>query len=58
MWRNRHQLMSLFAKNNKVIYVEPQVYLKNIKDELSFGIKGIKSLFQLAKTKSRYTLDG
>ena len=28
MWRNRHQLMSRFARNNTVFYVEPAVWLK------------------------------
>ncbi len=27
MWRNRHQLMSRCARNNKVIYVEPVIFL-------------------------------
>jgi glycosyltransferase involved in cell wall biosynthesis len=28
LWRNRHQLMSRFAKFNRVLYVEPKVSLK------------------------------
>ena len=28
LWRNRHQLMSRFARHNKVLYVEPKRYLQ------------------------------
>ena len=30
MWRNRHQLMSRFSQNNKVLYVEPAIGLKQL----------------------------
>lgn len=29
MWRNRHHLMSRFAEHNKVMYVEPKIYLRD-----------------------------
>jgi glycosyltransferase involved in cell wall biosynthesis len=28
LWRNRHQLLSVFARKNKVLYVEPRVHLR------------------------------
>jgi glycosyltransferase involved in cell wall biosynthesis len=28
MWRNRQQLMSVFARHNRVLYVEPRAYLR------------------------------
>lgn len=28
LWRNRHQLMSVFSRNNKVLYVEPRAHLR------------------------------
>lgn len=31
MWRNRHQLMSRFARENKVMYVEPVVSLSKVR---------------------------
>jgi len=31
MWRNRHQLMSRFARKNKVMYVEPVVSLSKLR---------------------------
>lgn len=30
MWRNRHHLMSRFARTNKVMYVEPFMYFKSL----------------------------
>jgi glycosyltransferase involved in cell wall biosynthesis len=30
LWRNRNQLMSRFARNNKVMYVEPVQFLRNM----------------------------
>jgi len=29
LWRNRHQLMSVFAQRNRVLYVEPRTYLRS-----------------------------
>jgi glycosyltransferase involved in cell wall biosynthesis len=34
MWRNRHHLMSRFSHQNRVLYVEPTGYLKNVRAEL------------------------
>jgi len=28
LWRNRHQLLSVFARRNKVLYVEPRMHLR------------------------------
>jgi len=28
LWRNRHQLMTIFAQRNRVLYVEPRAYLR------------------------------
>jgi len=30
LWRNRHQLMSLLAEQNQVLYVEPRPYLRSV----------------------------
>ncbi len=30
IWRNRHQVMSRLAKRNKVLFVEPRPYLRNV----------------------------
>ncbi len=30
MWRNRQQLMSVFARENKVLFVEPRPYLRDL----------------------------
>ena len=50
MWRNRHQLMSRFARYNKVMYVEPAVYLNLVRHQLLYrGAMGRKELFRLAK---------
>jgi len=37
MWRNRQQLMSRFAQCNRVMYVEPVVYLKSLRHQLRQG---------------------
>jgi hypothetical protein len=34
LWRNRHQLMSRFSQNNKVVYVEPLMRLKKLRRSL------------------------
>jgi glycosyltransferase involved in cell wall biosynthesis len=30
LWRNRHQLMRVFARKNKVLYVEPRSFLRHL----------------------------
>jgi glycosyltransferase involved in cell wall biosynthesis len=40
MWRNRHQLMSRFARRNKVIYVEPVISLRKLMHQLQRGHAG------------------
>ena len=48
MWRNRHQLMTRFARNNKVVYVEPVIYLNQARRQLLHsGSEGKKKLFHL-----------
>lgn len=37
LWRNRHQLMSRFAKHNLVLYVEPKTYLKKARHQWRSG---------------------
>ena len=37
LWRNRHQLMSRFAQSNKVLYVEPKIYLQKVRRQLGTG---------------------
>ena len=50
MWRNRHQLMSRFAQYNKVMYVEPVMYLNHVRHQLLFhGSMRWKELCRLAK---------
>ena len=51
MWRNRHQLMSRFALNNKVMYVEPVISLSQIRK----GMYSWKSFWH-AFRKKRVTL--
>lgn len=37
LWRNRHQLMTRFAKNNRVLYIEPRMRLKKLRTLMSKG---------------------
>jgi len=37
MWRNRHQLMSRFARTNQVLYVEPPVRMRALRRGLGDG---------------------
>ena len=37
LWRNRHHLMSRFSELNKVLYVEPKITLKNLRNQLREG---------------------
>jgi glycosyltransferase involved in cell wall biosynthesis len=37
MWRNRHQLMSRFARFNRVLYVEPVLFLNKLRHQLQQG---------------------
>ena len=30
LWRNRHQIMSLLAEQNRVLYIEPRPYLRGV----------------------------
>jgi len=30
IWRNRHQIMSRLARRNRVLFVEPRPYLRNL----------------------------
>ena len=50
LWRNRHQLMSRFARFNKVMYVEPLVYLNQLRHQYLYrGYSGWKELIRLAR---------
>jgi glycosyltransferase involved in cell wall biosynthesis len=40
MWRNRHQMMSRFARTNKVMYVEPAYSLYRYRKEMRRGQQG------------------
>jgi glycosyltransferase involved in cell wall biosynthesis len=37
LWRNRHQLMTIFARNNQVLYVERRKYLRTMLTGLRSG---------------------
>jgi len=37
IWRNRHQIMSRLAQENRVLYVEPRPYLRDVLSELGKG---------------------
>jgi hypothetical protein len=37
LWRNRHQLMSRFARCNKVLYVEPKLYFNQVRRQWGEG---------------------
>jgi glycosyltransferase involved in cell wall biosynthesis len=45
LWRNRHQLMSRFAKKNKVLYVEPRYKLKRTRAKWRKGELKLKNFF-------------
>jgi len=51
MWRNRHHLMSRFAKHNKVLYVEPKYTLRGVRHQLYKGPSGWSDLIRDAKKK-------
>jgi glycosyltransferase involved in cell wall biosynthesis len=46
MWRNRHQLMSRFARMNRVMYVEPVYSVFRYRKELLRGKQGWIDLFR------------
>jgi glycosyltransferase involved in cell wall biosynthesis len=48
MWRNRHHLMSQFARHNRVIYVEPVFSIFKLRTYLRQGVKGLKELWKEA----------
>jgi glycosyltransferase involved in cell wall biosynthesis len=37
IWRNRHQIMSILAERNQVLYVEPRTYLRQTVDMIRAG---------------------
>lgn len=45
LWRNRHQLMSRFAKTNTVFYVEPRTSFKQLWRGISKGKIGFREIF-------------
>ena len=46
LWRNRHQLMSRFARHNRVLYVEPKSWLKHVRYQWREGRLGWRDLWQ------------
>lgn len=46
LWRNRHQLMSRFARDNRVLYVEPRHYLKSLRRQWRAGQIGWRALWR------------
>ncbi|HIP52807.1 MAG TPA: glycosyltransferase family 1 protein [Chromatiales bacterium] len=45
LWRNRHQLMSRFAKKNIVFYVEPRLSIKKLFRGVTEGTISFKDIF-------------
>jgi glycosyltransferase involved in cell wall biosynthesis len=45
LWRNRQQLMSLFARQNKVLFVEGRSYLRSMPVRFRQGELGLSDLF-------------
>jgi len=39
IWRNRHQIMSLLARQNRVVYVEPRPYFRQVIGELGNALR-------------------
>jgi len=46
LWRNRHQLMSVFARHNKVLFVERQLYLDQTLAALRQGKLELSDLYR------------
>jgi len=51
MWRNRHQLMSRFARKNKVMYVEPLYSLYRLRKQMGRGVPGILESLKCLRKK-------
>ena len=51
LWRNRHQLMSRYARQNKVLYIEPYNYLKGMRHQWREGTLGWQDLEQDLKQR-------
>lgn len=49
MWRNRHQLMSRFAPQNRVIYVEPIFTIHKLRKQLRQGYRGVSEIWHDAR---------
>jgi glycosyltransferase involved in cell wall biosynthesis len=49
MWRNRHQLMSRFARYNNVMYVEPIFTIHKLRKQLRRGYRGISEIWHDAR---------
>ncbi|MFH1085056.1 MAG: glycosyltransferase [Chloroflexota bacterium] len=45
IWRNRHQIMSLLAQENRVLYVEPRPYLRTVARQMARGQISVGCLF-------------
>jgi len=46
LWRNRHQLLTRFARHNRVLYVEPATYLQTFREQWRTGHLGWRTLRQ------------
>jgi len=46
MWRNRHHLMNGLARSNRVLYVEPYIFLKQLREQVSGQGGNHRELFQ------------
>ncbi len=55
LWRNRHQLMTRFARHNRVLWVEPRPYWGDVVHTLHTGRLGD---FGLAWPRPRHVQDG
>jgi glycosyltransferase involved in cell wall biosynthesis len=52
LWRNRHQLMSRFAEQNKVLYVEPKTWFRDARQQWRAGTLGWQALKQSRVTRA------
>lgn len=55
IWRNRHQIMSLLAEGNRVLYVEPRPYLRPL---MQRAMRGEVSLAELRAPRLREVRSG
>ena len=46
IWRNRHRLLSVFARTNRVLYVEPRLHVRPLARRLRSGESGPRDFFR------------